>query len=115
MAAEFRGGAGGGRWAQLETQPDVVRHANSRDASCVKRTFGRHVLSADIAATRRYNATVPAMAVDVERLQVDDIGNWLRAWQFMEACGFVAGEAGDQAKPVHRRRRSDLEGAPGTA
>ena len=68
-----------------------------------------------LAATRRYNATVPAMAVDVERLQVDDIGNWLRAWQFMEACGFVAGEAGDQAKPVHRRRRSDLEGAPGTA
>lgn len=48
-----------------------------------------------LAATRRYNATFPALAVDVERLQVDDIGNWLRAWQFMEACGFVAGEAGD--------------------
>jgi hypothetical protein len=46
-----------------------------------------------LAATRRFNAAFPSSALDVERLQVDDIVNWLRAWQFMEACGFVAGEA----------------------
>lgn len=46
-----------------------------------------------LAATRRFNVAFPSSALDVERLQVNDIFNWLRAWQFMEACGFVAGEA----------------------
>jgi hypothetical protein len=46
-----------------------------------------------LAATRRFNVAFPSSALDVERLQVDDIVNWFRAWQFMEACGFVAGEA----------------------
>jgi hypothetical protein len=46
-----------------------------------------------LAATRRYNEAFPDRAIDVERLQVDDITNWLQAWVFMEACGFVASEA----------------------
>lgn len=46
-----------------------------------------------LAAIRRYNAQFPQYAYDVERLQVDDIVNWFRAWTFMECCGFVAGEA----------------------
>lgn len=46
-----------------------------------------------LAATRRYNQAFPDRAIDVERLQVDDITNWLQAWAFMEACGFVASEA----------------------
>ena len=45
-----------------------------------------------LAATRRYNSQHPAHAIDVERIQIDDIVNWLQAWVFMEACGFVAGE-----------------------
>ncbi|MFT9450357.1 hypothetical protein [Gluconobacter japonicus] len=43
----------------------------------------------NLAAMRRYNASCPESAVDVERLQIDDIISWLRAWTFMEACGFV--------------------------
>lgn len=46
-----------------------------------------------LTATRRYNEAFPDHAIDLERLQVDDITNWSRAWIFMEACGFVAGEA----------------------
>lgn len=46
-----------------------------------------------LAAIRRYNASNPDVAIDVERLQMNDIFNWLKAWIFMEACGFVAGES----------------------
>ncbi len=30
---------------------------------------------------------------DVSKLKVNEISNWLRAWMFMEMCGFQAGEA----------------------
>lgn len=46
---------------------------------------------------RRVVTTPPFPKIDVERLQVDDINNWLQAWVFMEACGFVTGEAADNA------------------
>ena len=29
---------------------------------------------------------------DVSKLKVNEISNWLRAWMFMEMCGFQAGE-----------------------
>ncbi len=46
-----------------------------------------------LMAIHRYNQRNPDCTIDVERLQIDDITNWFRAWQFMEACGFVDGEA----------------------
>lgn len=30
---------------------------------------------------------------DASTLKVDEVNNWMRAWMFMEMCGFVAGEA----------------------
>lgn len=59
-----------------------------------------------LAATRRFNATFPAMAVDVERLQVDDIGNWLRTWEFMEA-GLRRWSSGRLSQIDGRSRISD--------
>jgi hypothetical protein len=63
-------------------------HIGFRPTGMFREAYVEH-----LAATRRYNTAVPAMAVDLERLQIDDISNWLRAWEFMESCGFVAGDA----------------------
>ncbi|RWR30198.1 hypothetical protein D2T29_12980 [Sinirhodobacter populi] len=32
---------------------------------------------------------------DVSTLKINEVNNWLRAWQFMEACGFAGGEDDD--------------------
>jgi hypothetical protein len=29
---------------------------------------------------------------DVSKLKINEINNWLRAWEFMEGCGFKSGE-----------------------
>jgi hypothetical protein len=63
-------------------------HIGFRPTGMFREAYVEH-----LAATRRYNEAFPDHAIDVERLQVDDITSWLQAWVFMEACGFVAGEA----------------------
>jgi hypothetical protein len=46
----------------------------------------------NIAALRRHNKANPKHAVDVARIQINDIVNWFRAWEFMSACGFTSDE-----------------------
>lgn len=41
------------------------------------------------------NAAGTGYEEDVSKLKVNEISNWLRAWMFMEGCGFQAGEADD--------------------
>jgi hypothetical protein len=41
------------------------------------------------------NAAGTGYGEDVSKLKVNEISNWLRAWMFMEGCGFQAGEADD--------------------
>mgnify|MGYP001215449644 FL=1 len=38
------------------------------------------------------NASGVGYQEDVSKLKVNEISNWLRAWMFMEMCGFQAGE-----------------------
>lgn len=64
-----------------------THHLGFRATGMLREAYIEH-----LAAMRRYNASFPERAVDVERLQVDDIISWLRAWTFMEACGFVSEE-----------------------
>lgn len=51
------------------------------------------------------NAAGTGYEEDVSKLKVEEIYNWMRAWRFMEMCGFQAGEADDVGAPV-------LGGAP---
>jgi hypothetical protein len=39
------------------------------------------------------NAAGTGYEEDVSKLKINEISNWLRAWVFMEGCGFQAGEA----------------------
>jgi hypothetical protein len=39
------------------------------------------------------NAAGTGYGEDVSKLKVNEISNWMRAWMFMEGCGFQAGEA----------------------
>ncbi|GBQ83802.1 hypothetical protein AA14337_2685 [Acetobacter malorum DSM 14337] len=64
-----------------------AHHLGFRLTGMLREAYVEH-----LAAMRRYNASFPERAVDVKRLQIDDIISWLRAWTFMEACGFVSKE-----------------------
>lgn len=41
------------------------------------------------------NAAGTGYREDVSKLKIEEISNWMRAWMFMEMCGFQAGEAVD--------------------
>lgn len=41
------------------------------------------------------NAAGTGFEEDVSKLKIEEISNWMRAWMFMEMCGFQAGEADD--------------------
>lgn len=41
------------------------------------------------------NAAGTGYEEDVSKLKVEEISNWMRAWTFMEMCGFQAGETSD--------------------
>lgn len=41
------------------------------------------------------NAAGTGSEEDVSKLKIEEISNWMRAWMFMEMCGFRAGEADD--------------------
>ncbi len=45
----------------------------------------------------RYNELFPKYATDVSKLKVREITNWLRAWVFMEMCGFAKTDEADEA------------------
>ncbi|MGX9181820.1 hypothetical protein [Mesorhizobium sp. BHbdii] len=41
------------------------------------------------------NALGKCSGEDVSKLKIEEVNNWLRAWMFMERCGFRAGNALD--------------------
>lgn len=52
----------------------------------------REVYVSYLNAIYMRNASEMGFREDVSKLKINEISNWLRAWMFMEICGFQAGE-----------------------
>ena len=46
---------------------------------------------------RIYERNAAGEDIDVSRIKIHEIKNWLRAWTFMEMCGFTRGDDGSSS------------------
>lgn len=77
-------------WSSVVTAVTEVRISHNfafRPTGMMREAYVSH-----INAIYAHNASRGDYQEDVSELKINEISNWLRAWRFMEMCGFQAGE-----------------------